>query len=136
MKDIDTYTSISRTPSYLQGSVYLTLDVLPKITNADIQNGTITRYFARQTNLPNGEIIEVTKSQYDQLKNIPLYTIVQIPWKISGPTADVSPPPLDNMPTRMYTGVVAANQQSIQLGNRELPGLSNKLINPLQFYQG
>lgn len=130
------YRSLISVPAYLEGDpqTLLKFDYMPIIKESDIDKRFIYRYFARQSNLENGEIIEINESKYNDIKNVPLYVSVRIPWRISGRVEDVAGSE-QGQPTRLYTGVETANKEAIVDGNRKLPGLDRKLVDPLQFYQ-
>ena len=137
-QDIDIYASLTKVPDYLKGApgTILRFDVTPNITASDISNGSITRYFACQINHTNSEVMEITQSQYNTLRNIPLYSVVSVPWRITGALDDILPMALDNAPKRLYTGVITANTLAAKVANESIPGVGLKLSNPVQFYQG
>ena len=56
----------------------------PKIKKEDIERGWINRYFFRQTNNINAQIIETNESQYNSFINNPFYQNIKIRWKITG----------------------------------------------------
>ena len=114
---------------------YILIDHIPYITKAALDKGVLIRYFARQTNHTSGEITEITEQQYNKLRSNPLYKTLALKWKISGQLDDVAGPPSINTPTRLYTGVMTANQMAVVAGNEVLPGLVDKLTNLQQFYQ-
>lgn len=131
--DVYLYESLISVPDYLRGhnSTILRFDFVPIISKQDIDNGSIIRYFARQSNVGHGEIIEIDKSKYDLLKTLPLYLAISIPWKISGSLDDILSGPI-----RIFTGVLTANQLAVQDAENLMPGIKLKLINFQQFYQG
>jgi hypothetical protein len=57
--------------------------VRPTVTQADADNGFITRYFIRQTT-DKTFIVEVDVKQYDSLKDNPRFVTTKIKWKIIG----------------------------------------------------
>jgi uncharacterized membrane protein len=99
------------------------------ITKKDVQLGSITRFFLKKAN--ETLIIEIspeTAQQYVALKidNVQ-YTLGSLKWKITGP--------IDTVNTNIsIPGVFDENSKAIKQLEQTLPGLSNKLNNPLEFY--
>lgn len=117
------YKKNNRAKLYLQGmhnDSIVRLDFVPRINKKDVDNGSIFRYFASPTNQSNGEIVEVSHQQFLNLKTVPLYTCVIVPWKIRGTSADVE----------------SANTLAIKDAETEVGGIKLKLNNIKQFYQG
>ena len=99
------------------------------ITKKDVQQGSITRYFLKKVN--ETLIIEIsleTAQQYVALKidNVQ-YTLGSLKWRITGPIDTVDTP-------ITILGVFDENNKAIKQLEQTLPGLSNKLTNPLEFY--
>ena len=105
---------------------------IPKPTQADYDFGMITRYFVKQANQKDGEIVEVSKDTFNNANSNAFYIAIQIPWKISGTNTDV----YDDHGIRLYTGVATANILSTNLAEKTMSGIKNKLTNPLQFWKG
>ena len=120
------YRKPDAAPDYLDGSdgTILFMDYIPTISKEDIDKQSITRYLAKRSNDVSSEIIEIDENQYNILRNVPLYITVKIPWRITG-TLDDSP---------SYVGVITANTRAIENADRIMPGVKNKLVNPLQYY--
>ena len=59
------YSSLVSVPEYLAGKnkTILKFDYRPQLTNEDLDRGRIIRYFARRSNVKEGEIIEISESQ-------------------------------------------------------------------------
>lgn len=128
------YNSIAKPPKSLLG-VDLN-EYIPKLSEDDIDRGTIERYFVRQANHLVGEIVEIDKQSFERLKANALWQTVQLTWRIAGDLDDVLGPPNINSPVRTYTGVITANQMAIDEGNAVLPGLKYKLMNNTQYWIG
>ena len=100
------------------------------VTSDDIKLGYMTRYFVKKYD--NETIFETnSKSFKDMASNImdkKLYTIVELKWYISGQKTDSS-----NGPVKLL-GVVTKNLNQIKLAIKRMPGISNKLSNPLEYY--
>lgn len=60
-----------------------------EVTDDDIINGYMERYFARQMNDRFSAIIEINKSDYAKEKNNTLYIFYNIRWKIRGTPDEV-----------------------------------------------
>jgi len=104
----------------------------PKPTDKDYKVGEIRRYFAQQTTQPTGEITEVSKAQFEALKTNPLYRVVDVRWKISGPVEDTLDPETEEV---KIVGAENSNKASIRIAAKTIPTIHRKLNNPLQFYQ-
>lgn len=133
--DIKNYNSVVSPPQYLTGNSksILQFDTFPLITKQDIDNGFIIRYFAiRISESAPSEIIEITKFKYNELKNIPLYTTIDVSWRIRGKLEDIT----NSFGIKVYTGVISSNELSIRAAQKIIPRINEKLINPAQFFQG
>ena len=99
------------------------------ITKNDVRAGSITRYFLKKVNeLLIIEISVETAQQYvaSKIDNVQ-YTLGSLKWKITGP--------IDTVNTNITTlGVFDENSKAIKQLETTLPGISNKLNNPLEFY--
>lgn len=61
----------------------------PNISQENIKNGFIFRYFIRQSNNINCNIVEIDKIQYEKFKNDYFYTKLILKWKITGNKQDI-----------------------------------------------
>jgi len=135
-EQIKLYNKLIAAPEYLKGDskTLLRFDYRPIITKPDVDKGSINRYFAKQSNLSDGEIIEISETHYNDLVNVPLYDTATITWRIKGRVEDVKNPNSGG-PTLLYMGVLTSNTLAIKDGDRQIPGLRLKLIDPLEFFQ-
>lgn len=102
---------------------------VPKPTDVDYKNGYITRYFAKKVN--ENKIIETTNDAYKQSNN-PLYKVVELRWKISGPKDDVYLSGILNK-----AGVIPQNKSEIdRVLKEENVDLSFTLRNHLEYWKG
>lgn len=106
----------------------------PSVSKIDIENGYITRYFMRQANHQQGDITEIDVRDYNRLKSNPLFKILSLQWKITGPLDDIIGPSYINSPVRIQTGVETANKMMVENLDVDLPGLKYKLMNYIQFW--
>lgn len=102
----------------------------PTITVQDRNVGYITRYFLKKIN--EMLFLEVSSSTWRlwQTNNIDrnLYSGVEVQWYITGNTQDMIEQGVSK------PGVVSKNKKQIAAAEFELPGISQKLTNPLEFY--
>jgi hypothetical protein len=113
------------------------LDHEPKIRRLDLDRGWIKRYFTRKKNVSRGEIIEISHPQSLKLSHIPMFQIIEVEWRIRGRLEDTLPPEdLADKPIRLHTGLVTANRITVEEADVKMPGIKNKLKDPLQYYQG
>jgi hypothetical protein len=100
------------------------------LTKENISTGYITRYFIKKYD--SNSIQEIEKKSYDDISsNISdkkLYSIIEIKWYISGPKQDKFTAGATDK------GVVTKNTEQINLAKVKLPGISNILTDPLQYY--
>ena len=100
----------------------------PIITAQDIANKFITRYFLKKVNEP--AYFEISQKQYVNYNNeldTNLYAAASCKWYIAGETETVYQP--------IYKpGVVELNTNAITQLQTTLPGISQILTNPLQYY--
>jgi hypothetical protein len=129
------YNSIKTSPKSLS-IIYDMLDYYPVISKEDIDNGFINRYFTKQINHANGEITEIDRKTYSRLKNTPMYKVVEIEWKITGPLEDIFGKDADNNKKLVQTGVITANKKATEFAEEEMPGMKYKLMNFKQLWKG
>lgn len=101
------------------------------ITPQHVKVGLIDRYFIKKYN--DTHIMEIDLVQYEKWlsKKIDsvVYLAVKIPWSITGPIDD------ELVNGTLTKGIRNKNLLQIISANSKMPGLSNFLTNPLQFYQ-
>lgn len=91
--------------------------IVPTPTETDYRRGRIERFFVRKTNQRNGLIFETSKEQTGVLRNSPLYTVVDLDWRITGTEEEIR----------------TSNRKSIQRAAAELPNIKLYLPNLIQF---
>lgn len=101
----------------------------PKITQTDLINGYVMRYFVR--NVSTREVIEIDKKQYEAFKNNVLYEKLDLQWRITGFANDIVS--TDN---KIIYGTKHSNTVTTQFYDKRLPGLQRILRNPLEYFQG
>ena len=104
----------------------------PIPTEKDYENGYITRYFTRQANSPQSEILEISQEKYTELNTSAtgFYKTIELDWKITG---DLNSSLVNGV---KHIGVLEANQNSINEAEKDLPNMSMVLNNLVQFYIG
>jgi hypothetical protein len=103
---------------------------LVSITQQQINNKMVDRYFLKKVN--ETSIIEVDAEQYQkwiskQIDSV-VYLGISIPWTIAGEIEDTI------INGTMIKGVRTKNNLQIQYANSKIPGISDYLNNPLQYY--
>ncbi len=93
----------------------------------DYRNGQITRYFVKKVN--DLKIIEVSDESFDSCSDF-LYQKVSLIWMLSGPRNSVYFKGI-----LQSTGVSENNTFQLKLIEKTMPGVIDKLNNPLQFYK-
>ncbi len=101
----------------------------PKITQLDISNGFVTRYFVQH--ISTKLITEIDKKQYEAFKKNALYERIDFPWVITGLANDT----LSSDGTVIY-GTKHKNTVTTTFYNKKMPGLTRLLSNPLEGFQG
>lgn len=101
----------------------------PKLTDNDIKQGYVIRYFIRRRNDSRSPIYEVPAADYKTLMeknkglNGNLYYGVELKWKITGPEFDVK----DSKGNITQFGVRDTNKRTVQSKDILMPGLSTFL---------
>jgi hypothetical protein len=126
---LDTYRTVVGASSMLA----IAPSFVPRPTAADYKFGEISRYFAQQTNQPNGEIIEIAKNTYDSLSVKSLFRVVNLRWRISGPANNTTDPITGEI---NVLGVMSANQAAIRQAAKTMPAIGRKLTNTIQLWNG
>ena len=131
--------------------------VLPKDTavfpkDSDYEKGYFDRIFIRKGIEKNGVIKEINKDILQKINSEalikPLYKSVKVRWKLTGPRKDVNIKkvydPYNTEVTQdefgqddsgVVYGVESTNRRTIYLKNKEMNGLTAKIINYIQFAQ-
>jgi len=86
-------------------------------SDSDYKKGYYYRYFYRLSNDKNSTIYECKESEYNKIKNDPIYRVLKIKWKLIGPSAK------------------EINEKIINTANNIMPGIKSILIEPLQFWK-
>lgn len=101
----------------------------PQITSKDVRNGFVMRYFVQ--NKSTKKITEVDKASYLQFKSLALYLVLELRWIIVGIDEDIY-----TKDGSIISGVKHQNTVTIDEYNSIMPGLSQVLKNPLEFFNG
>ena len=101
----------------------------PKITQTNLNNGYVTRYFVR--NVSTKVITEVDEKQYEVFKNNTLHETIQFPWMIAGVANNQLS--TDN---KIIYGTKHKNTVTTNFYEDRMPGLKRVLSNPLEYFQG
>jgi len=109
---------------------FVIVSYYPQLTQKNIDDGFITRYFVQKHN--EQSIIEIDNVTYNIIKNdgleSVLYTIISVKWFISGPLEDNISSLVKNY------GVVTKNLQQIQIASKTIKNISSKLSDPTELY--
>ena len=104
--------------------------IVVSITQSDIKTGYISRYFFKKLN--ESLFVEIDELQFKAWQNGRIdpnsYFGVQIRWYISGPVND------ETQGVVTIKGVRTKNTEQIAYAQRFIPGISNVLTDPLQYY--
>jgi hypothetical protein len=119
------YNAIKKQPTTkFQAIVPVQINITPQDTN----NGYIYRYFLKKSNeLIYIEIDQKQYGAYQRSLDTNLYIAGACKWYIAGPKET------QLQPVRI-PGVIELNTQAIAELQTKLPGISQKLTNPLEFY--
>jgi len=104
---------------------------IPNPNEKDYTRGYIRRYFLQKTNDKGSPIFELSQSKKGQFLSNPLYTVVDIKWRIRGPREVVYG---DNGLIRDKS-VSGSNANAIKFVSHLIPNLKLYLPNLLQFYK-
>lgn len=110
-------------------------NVIPTISNEDIERKIKTRYFAKYATQRNGVIYELDGGQYASIQSNNLFLKTTIDWIIRGKLEDtiLTLPSDTNI---LIKGVISQNKTLVALAEEELPGITNHLKNYVEFYSG
>lgn len=101
----------------------------PKISQQDINSGFVNRYFVRNISLKN--VTEVDVKQYEVFRKNPMYQTIKLPWIIMGNANDTV-----GIDGKLIYGTRHKNSITVAFYERQLPGLSRVLRNPLEYFYG
>jgi len=104
------------------------IDTRPRITNEEIRNKFVTRYFVQL--ISTKKIYEVDKVQYDFFVNNSYYIVVELPWSIMG---NINTEIING---QLQLGLIDKNYKVVEYYNTKMPGLIRKLRNPLEYFVG
>lgn len=99
---------------------------LPQPTTDDYRIGYIERYFAKSRTNIKGQIIEISKDEYNKLTAIfpasaaQYYKVIKLRWMIKGTSGDLQ----------------RKNSRTLLYQQKNMPGITLYLGNLLQFWQG
>lgn len=94
-------------------------------TDRDYEKGFFTRYFTRD--IRNGKFTELGLKQWREKRSLNYVTAGEFNWIITGPLNDGF---INNIP---FKGVSTKNKETLQLLEKEYPGISNFFSNTLEF---
>ena len=109
-------------PTFVYAKEFLTAP-----SDSDYKRGFFVRYFVKRVN--DGVIIEVNRENYESI-TAALYESVDIRWEIAGTKNNVY-----SNGKLQSSGVTEKNTKSIKTAEKVMPGITNKLINPTQFFR-
>jgi hypothetical protein len=104
---------------------------IPTPSDSDYSRGFIRRCFVQKTNDKGSPIFEISQSNIGKYKANPLYTAVELKWRISGPTETK----YNNIGNITDKSVSESNRIAIKLVSDLIPNLKLYLPNLLQFYK-
>lgn len=120
------YVDAVGSPSQASSTAHYT----PIPSDADYTNGYIIRYIIRRVNGDTSTIREVSREDYNALKNDPLYIQTSFTWLIKG---KLEPTYMGS--SIVVPGVLEYNFKAIQTTERTIPGVSLILRNLAQFHK-
>lgn len=104
---------------------------LPNPSDSDYSDGFINRYFIQKANDKTSPVFEISKSTYNNFLSNPLWSKVELVWKIKG---DLEPV-FNEKGVLIDVGVRNSNLNEITKNQKAIPPLKSYLINPTQFYK-
>jgi hypothetical protein len=127
----DTKTTLYRSLKPNITTLYdLPTSISANITANDINAGVIIRYFYKRYD--NEKVFETSKKVYLDIQNDvidkKLYVTATVDWFITGEKQDTT------FRGAYVAGVVTKNSQQIKQVSKTLPGISDILTDPLQYY--
>lgn len=110
-------------------------NVIPTLTQDDIDKKVKTRYFAKYTAQRYGNIYELDGSQYANIEDNSLFMKTTIDWIIIGRLED-SVLTLPSGTNILIKGIISQNKALLGLVEERLPGITNHLRNYMEFWSG
>lgn len=107
------------------------LTFIPSPSDIDYRRGFIKRYFVQKTNDKGSPIYEISKRDINKYKTNPLYTSVDLRWRVKGPKETQ----YDDEGNVSDKAVSESNRVAIRLVADKIPNLKLYLPNLLQFYK-
>lgn len=104
---------------------------IPNPNDNDYQKGFVRRCFVQKTNDKGSPIYEVSSTNVSKFKVNPLYTAVEIRWRIRGPKETQ----YNDVGDITDKSVSESNRIAIRLVADKIPNLKLYLPNLLQFYK-
>ncbi len=101
----------------------------PKITQEDLFNGFVTRYFVRS--ISTNAITEIDSVQFGKFKSNPLYQTLELPWLIVGRAYDST-----SVDGKIVYGTQHKNIVTTIFYDKRMPGLARILREPLKYFNG
>lgn len=110
-------------------------NVIPTVSQEDIDKRVKTRYFAKYTSQRNGLIYELDGGQYAAIEDNHLFVKTTIDWIIRGKLEDtvLTLPNGDNI---LIKGVISQNKELLAIAEETILGISNHLRNYMEFWSG
>ncbi len=102
--------------------------IKPVVTVEDAKQKYITRYFIRQVTDKN-YVMEIDNTQYEQFSENPLYTTVEIKWKIVGKKESIKKSEYVIIP-----GVEEQNKNAVIDADLTFGGLRRYITNYLEYW--
>lgn len=112
-------------------SIQIPKTFLPTPSDSDYSDGFINRYFIQKANDKISPVFEINKSTYNDFLSNPLWSKVQLKWKIKG---DLEPV-FNEKGVLIDIGVRNSNLNEIAKNQKTIPPLKSYLTNPIQFYK-
>ena len=101
----------------------------PNITQTDVTNKTVIRYFVKTTSTQR--ITEVDLAQYTALSPLPYYQSISLPWTIGGNDKDII-----TTGNHIKRGAESKNIAVVEYYDKQMEGLRRVLRNFLEYFSG
>lgn len=102
----------------------------PLPTQEEYDAGYMLRYFIKRVNGDSSTIRELSREDFNAIQRDPLYNSTMLMWRLTGLLEDT---PLSG--NAVMPGVITLNTNTIKLGEKFIPGISQYLTNITQFYR-